>query len=109
MCVCVCVCVCVCMCVCVCVCVVALVCECVWMWMCFCVLSLKYMRFFLFVEYGGIYLDLDQIVTSSLDSLLDQSMVIGREVDGQQCGNGFLLAEPGAPFIKLWQQEYHVS
>ena len=61
-----------------------------------------------FSEYGGIYLDLDQIVVSSLDSLLDQSMVIGREVEGKQCGNGFLLAEPGAPFIKLWQQEYKV-
>ena len=57
-------------------------------------------------EYGGVYLDTDHLVLRPLDDLLNNSAVIGTETKGSQCGNGFLLAEPGAKFLQLWLSNY---
>ena len=58
---------------------------------------------------GGIYLDADVLVHESFDHLLDHSMVLGEEGIDAQYGlcNGVILAEPGAPFLRRWYDEYH--
>lgn len=57
-------------------------------------------------ELGGIYVDNDQFVLRSLDGLYNESMVISTEVKNFNCGNGFLLAEPKAPFLHHWLRNY---
>ena len=57
-------------------------------------------------ELGGVYLDNDQFVLRPLDDLYNESMVISVEVKGFNCGNGLLLAAPGAPFLGLWLRNY---
>jgi hypothetical protein len=60
-------------------------------------------------EHGGIYLDADVLVQRSFDDLLDNSTVLGSEgFDNANSGmaNAIILAEPGAPFIKRWLNEY---
>jgi hypothetical protein len=65
-------------------------------------------RLEMLIEHGGIYLDADVFVHRSMDALLGHSTVIGREgaeEDGKLC-NAVLLAEPGAPFLRRWYEEY---
>lgn len=57
-------------------------------------------------ELGGIYVDNDQFVLRPLDDLYNESMVISTEVKNFNCGNGFLLAEPHAPFLHRWLSNY---
>jgi hypothetical protein len=60
-------------------------------------------------EHGGVYLDADVIVLRSFDDLLGNSTVLGREgFDDSNAGmaNAVILAEPGAPFIGRWLNEY---
>jgi hypothetical protein len=60
------------------------------------------------IERGGIYLDTDVFVHRSFDPFLGESTVIGREGNEQQqklC-NAVLVAEPHAPFLERWYQEY---
>jgi hypothetical protein len=60
------------------------------------------------LENGGIYLDADVFVHRSFDDLLDNSVVLGEEGIGGKygLGNAVILAEPDAPFIKRWYDEY---
>ena len=59
----------------------------------------------LLTEYGGVYADTDHLVLRSLDDFLNRSTVVGRETD-KQIGNGFLIAEPGAEFLRIWLSNY---
>lgn len=58
---------------------------------------------------GGIYLDADVLVQRSFDDLLDNSTVLGREGEAGKFGvaNAVILAEPQAPFLRRWLEEYH--
>jgi hypothetical protein len=60
------------------------------------------------LENGGIYLDADVFVHRSFDDLLDNSVVLGEEGAAGKygLGNAVILAEPDAPFIKRWYDEY---
>lgn len=58
---------------------------------------------------GGIYLDCDVFVHRSFDDLLSNSVVLGREGQGDgETGlcNAVILAEPNAPFLRRWYEEY---
>jgi SAM-dependent methyltransferase len=60
-------------------------------------------------EFGGIYLDADVLVQRSFDDLLDNSVVLGREgfdITNPATANAIILAEPHAPFIERWLDEY---
>jgi hypothetical protein len=60
------------------------------------------------IAQGGIYLDSDVLVHKSFDHLLDHSVVIGQEGFEAKFGlaNAVILAEPGAPFLTRWLNEY---
>ncbi|WP_114377552.1 glycosyltransferase family 32 protein [Elioraea thermophila] len=62
------------------------------------------------LEHGGIYLDSDVFVHRDFDDLLAHSVVLGEEGPGpgQAYGlcNGVILAEPNAPFLRRWFDEY---
>lgn len=65
-------------------------------------------RLEMLIEKGGVYLDTDVFVHRSFDPFLDESTVIGREGTEQQqklC-NAVLIAEPHAPFLERWYQDY---
>jgi hypothetical protein len=60
------------------------------------------------IEFGGIYLDTDVFVHRTFDHLLCHSTVLGREGDeihNKLC-NAVVLAEPNAPFLVRWFDEY---
>ena len=57
-------------------------------------------------EYGGIYLDLDTFITSSLDELRKQhSCVIGQEQEHKACGS-FIACNKYSLFLILWLNSY---
>ena len=60
------------------------------------------------IEHGGIYLDTDVFVHRDFDDLLNNSVVLGQEgVDGDVgLANAVILAEPNAPFLCRWFEEY---
>jgi len=60
------------------------------------------------LEHGGIYMDVDVFVHRSFDDLLGHSVVLGQEgTDGAYgLANAVILAEPGAPFLRRWREEY---
>ncbi|MGI4755378.1 MAG: glycosyltransferase family 32 protein [Janthinobacterium lividum] len=60
-------------------------------------------------QVGGIYLDADVLVQRSFDDLLNESTVLGREGvgDDPRMANAIILAEPNAPFIMRWIDQYH--
>ena len=60
------------------------------------------------IEFGGIYLDTDVFVHRDFDDLLHNSVVMGQEgVDGEfGLANAVILAEPNAPFLCRWLEEY---
>ncbi len=59
------------------------------------------------IEHGGIYLDADVVVHRSFDDLLSNSAVLGREgEDGTSSADAIILAEPQAPFLLRWIDEY---
>jgi hypothetical protein len=61
------------------------------------------------LDQGGIYLDADVFVHRDFDDLLGHSVVMGLEGQAERqeglC-NGVILAEPGAPFLARWFDEY---
>lgn len=60
-------------------------------------------------DYGGIYMDLDVIVLKSLKPLMCKNeMILGAETE-VKLNTGFMLAKPGARFIKLWLNYYLVN
>ncbi|KAK7500648.1 hypothetical protein BaRGS_00008223, partial [Batillaria attramentaria] len=56
-------------------------------------------------EYGGIYLDGDQLVLRSLDDFRHKSFVMGHE-NNQNLANSLLLSAPDAKFIDVWYRSY---
>src|SRR6218665_987293 len=56
--------------------------------------------------YGGIYMDADVIVVKSFTPLRRYPFVIGRETSYGLC-NGIMVAERGAPFLRLLLEQYH--
>lgn len=61
------------------------------------------------IEYGGIYLDADILVQRSFDDLLCHSAVLGQQgLTDSKVGlaNAVILAEPEAPFLKRWLEQY---
>jgi Glycosyltransferase sugar-binding region containing DXD motif len=60
------------------------------------------------IEHGGIYLDSDVLVQRSFDDLLDYSSAMGQEGEAGKYGmaNAVILAEPKAPFMMRWYEEY---
>jgi SAM-dependent methyltransferase len=60
------------------------------------------------IKFGGIYLDTDVFVHKEFDHLLEYSTVLGEEgVSGEYgLANAVILAEPEAPFLKRWYEEY---
>jgi hypothetical protein len=65
-------------------------------------------RLELLIGQGGIYLDSDVLVHQNFDALLDNSVVLGEEGINAEYGiaNAVILAEPDAPFLKRWYDEY---
>lgn len=60
------------------------------------------------IDQGGVYLDADVLVHNNFDHLLDNSVVLGAEGVNAEYGlaNAVIIAEPGAPFLKKWYEEY---
>lgn len=65
-----------------------------------------YVRFWALYNYGGIYLDADQMVTKSLDSFLDNKMVVGM-INPNEIGWCVIGAEKGNPTIKSLLDSYN--
>lgn len=63
-------------------------------------------RMEIILQYGGIYLDYDQIPLRSFDPLRNHSLCMGQETGGQ-LGNGVIVAQPSAKFVKIWMETYH--
>lgn len=59
-----------------------------------------------FTEYGGVYLDTDQLLLRSFDDLRNNSVVIATEFEGHNCGNALIVSEPGADFLRHWLARY---
>ena len=57
------------------------------------------------MEYGGIYLDLDVLVTNSFDDLRKHSCVVGQEQANKACGS-VIVCEKTAFFLYLWINAY---
>ncbi|KAI8817153.1 uncharacterized protein EV422DRAFT_542604 [Fimicolochytrium jonesii] len=59
-------------------------------------------------KWGGIYLDMDVIVTRSFDPLLHHTTVLGIEGFKPWIGlcNAVILTAPNAPFLKRWYDSY---
>ena len=57
------------------------------------------------MEYGGIYLDLDTVITRPFDELRRYPCVIGREQESKSCGSVIVCAKD-SPFLLLWINSY---
>lgn len=57
------------------------------------------------MEYGGIYLDFDVLVTRPFDDLRRHACTIGREQATKACGSVIVCAAE-APFLLLWINSY---
>lgn len=64
-----------------------------------------YVRLYALYNYGGIYLDADQMVIKSLDPFLDNKMFVGM-INPNQIGWGIIGAEQHNPTIKALLDEY---
>ncbi|XP_076446827.1 uncharacterized protein LOC143284078 [Babylonia areolata] len=56
-------------------------------------------------EYGGIYLDGDQVVLRSLDEFRGKEFVMGHE-NARNLANSLLVSAPHARFIDIWYRNY---
>ena len=56
-------------------------------------------------EYGGLYLDFDQILLRPIVPLRQYKMTMGHE-EHHTLGNQFVMAEKNATFLNLWHQSY---
>ena len=60
-------------------------------------------------RYGGVYLDLDVIVTGNLTSLMCHEFVLGEEEEGCCTPNAFMMAAPNSTFARLWWDSYRLG
>ena len=65
-----------------------------------------YIRFWALYNYGGIYLDADQLVTKPLDEFLDNNMFVGM-INPNEVGWCVIGAEKGNPIIKHLLDSYN--
>lgn len=63
------------------------------------------LRLEVLIERGGIYLDVDVLSLRPFASLRHSACVMGQEAGTGLC-NAVILAEPGAPFLRRWYDEY---
>lgn len=56
-------------------------------------------------EYGGIYLDTDQLLLTSLDKFRDRECTMGVASDGY-LGSAVIIASKNSAFIKKWMDSY---
>ncbi|KAL8616647.1 hypothetical protein ACOMHN_031629 [Nucella lapillus] len=63
-------------------------------------------RMKILLEYGGMYLDFDQLLLSSFDDLLAKSTVLGYEYPGLSINNALVLTKPQAEFLQIWLSRY---
>lgn len=67
---------------------------------------LLHTKFYFFVsEYGGIYLDTDQVLLKSVDKFRNNDATIGLDY-GTAAANSLIIAKKNAMFIKLWYESY---
>ena len=59
-----------------------------------------------FTEYGGIYLDTDQILLKSVDKYRDFDATIGIDY-GTTAANSLIIAKKHAKFLDFWLDSYH--
>lgn len=64
-----------------------------------------YVRLIALKEQGGIYLDTDMLLVQPLDTLLDTSLLLGRE-SKEFISCGMIGATPHHPFIEAMRKEY---
>lgn len=57
------------------------------------------------MEYGGIYLDFDVLVTKPFDDLRKYPCTIGREQETKACGS-VVICSKDSPFLLLWINSY---
>ena len=60
----------------------------------------------MFLDNGGIYLDLDILVLRDFSPLRLHEVSLGRETQ-YGLGNGIIVAQRGSPFICLWMHGYY--
>lgn len=56
-------------------------------------------------EYGGIYLDIDQLLFTSLDKFRERECTMGVASDGY-LGSAVIIASKNSAFIKKWMDSY---
>lgn len=67
-------------------------------------LNFSLLSYFL-TEYGGIYVDTDEILLRSLDDFRDSSYTMGLAHDGS-VGSALIMAVKNAPFLSKWNESY---
>lgn len=63
------------------------------------------LQFFPFSEYGGIYIDTDEIILRSMEDLMNYTFTLSHAVD-HNLSNGLILSAPNATFISHWLAGY---
>ena len=59
-----------------------------------------------FSEYGGIYLDTDEIVLKSFDEFRNYSITLCSEIIGNNLANGIIVAVRNTTFVHMWLEQY---
>ncbi|ELU02943.1 hypothetical protein CAPTEDRAFT_197966 [Capitella teleta] len=62
-------------------------------------------RLKILTEYGGIYLDLDVLVTKSFDDLRQHDCVVGLELPDRIC-NSIILCNKESPYLMMWLNSF---
>ncbi|XP_022321629.2 uncharacterized protein LOC111123532 isoform X2 [Crassostrea virginica] len=62
-------------------------------------------RLLVLKEYGGIYLDTDEVILRSLEDLMDYNFTLSHATDNN-LSNGLILSTPNATFISHWLDGY---
>ncbi|XP_062572887.1 uncharacterized protein LOC134234859 isoform X1 [Saccostrea cucullata] len=62
-------------------------------------------RLLILQEYGGIYIDTDEIILRSMEDLMNYSFTLSHAVDNN-LSNGLILSEPNATFLSYWLDGY---
>lgn len=63
--------------------------------------------FFLFLEYGGIYFDIDEVILRFLDNLLNYIFILSYVVDNN-LSNGLIFVFLNVIFIFYWLDGYRI-
>ena len=66
----------------------------------------NYDRVKILLEYGGIYLDLDVLVTQSFDELRKYRYTLGKEQGSTLCA-GIIVCRQDEPFLHIWLNSFY--